>query len=94
MSAVGPVVVMTAGAALVTTHVRWRKRTSCVQRRATWRLLWDLLWGAGQLAVFAAWMLAPRHVLPTQRIPRPRARRMVRALSPSTARQMTRKDMP
>lgn len=91
MNHFGPIGTMVAGAVLITINRRSRRPAGAAERRAAWRLLWDLGRGAASLVVFAAWMLAPRHVMPGQRIPRPRARRMVRAMSPARARRMTRK---
>lgn len=58
--------------------------------RARLRFAWDLLAGAWSLGIFSAYMLAPRHVMPGQRIPRPKARRMVRPIHASEARKLIR----
>lgn len=86
MNHIGPLLALAAGLALIGVHVRWRRRTDWGTRRAVWLYLWEMLRQLPGLIVFSAWMLAPRHVLPGQRIPRPRARRMVQALNPQQAR--------
>lgn len=58
--------------------------------RAQLRLLWDLLVTVAGSALFGAFMFAPRTVLPGQRIPRPRARRMVQRISHDRAAQLAR----
>ncbi len=89
----GPVVLFLVGVALVVVHFvgrRRRRAATPVEMRAGARFLWDLVAGSAVLTVFAGWMLAPRHVLPGQRIPRPKARRMVQAMDTDDARKMIR----
>jgi len=90
---IGPVVLFLAGIALVIVHFVARRRhrpATPEQTRAAVRFLWDLIAGSAVLGVFAGWMLAPRHVLPSQRIARPKARRMVQAMNSDDARKMIR----
>ena len=86
----GPLILMSLGAALIVVHLIGRRQGlhSPADRRAALRLLWDLTIGALALFIFSSWMLAPRHVLPGQRIPRPKARRMVQAMSSDDARKL------
>jgi uncharacterized membrane protein len=88
----GPVVLFLAGVALMVVHLigRRRRRKTTPEMRAGARFLWDLVAGSVVLTVFAGWMFAPRHVLPGQRIPRPKARRMVQAMDADHARKMIR----
>ena len=91
--ATGPVVLFLVGMALIVVSVvsrRRRRPLDPVERRAAARFLWDMLAGSAAVTVFACYMLAPRHVLPGQRIPRPKARRMVRAMNAADARKMIR----
>jgi hypothetical protein len=89
----GPVILFLVGLALIAVHLAGRRRRrplTCDERRAGYQLLRDLITGSATLSVFTGYMFAPRHILPGQRIPRPKARRMVQAMDPDAARKMIR----
>lgn len=62
-----------------------------VRLRASLRFVWDVTVGILGTLVFACFVLAPRNVSPTARIPRPQARRMVARLDSRTATSMVRR---
>lgn len=101
MQNLGPVLMISTGTGLIAVNVAARRRPGRTCQTASGeqrkrrsgsrvaRLVWDLTTAVVKIAVFAAFMLAPRSVH-VQRIPRPRARRMVQALNADKARKLTR----
>ncbi len=88
---IGPALLMTVAVLLILLHLAGRRRWQAMnrtERRAAWRLLADLARAVPVVALFAMFMIAPRHVAPGQRIPRPKARRMVQAMDADTARKL------